>query len=564
MPKRYDVVICGYGPTGAVAANLLGALGVSVLVVERSPEIHDIPRAVHFDGEVMRIFQQLGLAEEAAAVSGGGDGLTVVNGSGRVLLSTRFRDHAVRHAWPAVNLFNQPLLEEKLRRGVQRYPSVEVRLGWEVVAFEQDADGVRVRIRENDGAGPDRSDADDEAAIEIAAGYLLGCDGASSTVRRLAGIALEDLHCHQPWLVCDVMLDEDVAFERTVYLICDRRRPATLAPCEGRHIRWEFMLQPGDDPAELEEEEHVRALMAPHLHRLSPDLRPEQGTLLRKKVYTFHGLIAERWRSGRVFLLGDAAHQTPPFLGQGMCAGVRDAFNLCWKLEAVLADRFREELLATYESERAPHARAVIGQAIRVGHAVQTTHRFRAFLRDALFTVARWFPPLLRNYPVEPVWPLGAGFFAPTKPPGDHTPHGYLMDQSFVETAAGERVRLDEVLGGGFAVLAWERDPQDLLDGSARETLAALGARLVRVLPPGTPTGAPETVTDVEGGVAGWLRRVGGGSAVVLRPDRQVFALCTRRRRADLRAELNEALTRLAAGLTKPTAGSAAGGSPAS
>jgi 3-(3-hydroxy-phenyl)propionate hydroxylase len=534
--SQYDVVISGYGPTGAVAANLLGKRGLRVLVVDQSDDIFQIPRAVHFDGEVARIFQLLGLSDEVQSVSGVGVGLGFVNGSGRTLMATDASDFQIRHAWPPANFFNQPALEGHLRRGAARFPSVEVRLGCATVGLEQDAEEVRVRIQPTEGASE-----------EVSARYLLGCDGASSPTRELAGLSLEDLDCDEPWLVCDLLLDEGVEFSRVAYQICDWRRPTTLVPCEGQHIRWEFMLRPDDDPASLEREETARAMMAPHLHRLNPAIRPEDGVLLRSKVYTFHGLVGERFQTGRIFILGDAAHQTPPFLGQGMCAGIRDAFNLCWKIDGVLGGRFHSDLLETYSSEREPHARAVVKQAIRTGRVIQTTRRSRAFLRDLVFAAVGRFRAVRSRFFWEPAWPLGPGLFDPDELPGADTPHGNPIDQPIVGVG-GRRARLDDLYGSEFALLTWE-DPVAVVDEDTAKALAELPARVLYVVPAGTANPGPDAVVDVDGGLARWLERVGAARAVLLRPDREVFGAYGGRADSDLRAEIAGGVARLASRL---------------
>jgi 3-(3-hydroxy-phenyl)propionate hydroxylase len=456
----FDVLISGYGPTGAVAANLLGQRGVRTLVAT-------------------------------------------------------------------------------LRRGTERFGSVEVRLGSGLEHFEQDDERVRVRIRR----------AADGASEEVTTRYLLGCDGASSPTREIAGLGLDDLHCDEPWLVCDVLLPEGMEYRRTAYQVCDYRRPTTIVPCENRHIRWEFMLRPGDDPAQLEREQNVRAMMAPHLHRLNPALGPDQGELLRGKVYTFHALVARRWRDRRVFVLGDAAHQTPPFLGQGLCAGIRDAFNLCWKLDGVLDGRFHPGLLDSYESEREPHARAVVEKAVRIGRVIQTTSPPRAWLRDASFRLARRFPPLLRPFLWEPSWPLGPGLFGARQRPGPGTAHGHPIDQVFVETGAGRRARLDDLYGNEFALIVRDAEPGGVIDEDTAKALAEIRTRCLRVVPKDASDPGPEAIVDVEGGIREWFDRFGGGRAALLRPDRQVFGIYGRDARGDLGAELRSAASVLNARL---------------
>lgn len=535
-----DVVICGYGPTGAVAANLLGQRGVRVLVVEQNAEIYDIPRAVHFDGETMRIFQFLGLADDIQSVATPATDVAFVNGKGRTLMALDLGGMPIRHGWPNANFFNQPALEAYLRRGVERYPSVEVRLGWTLEMFEQDDTGLHVTLSHQESGHRD----------EVTSAYLLGCDGATSTARELLGIPLDTLNTDEPWLVCDILLEGDFAFRKRVYQICDRHRPTTLVPCEGRHIRWEFMLRPDDDPEELEREETVLALMAPHLHRLHDDLQPEQCTIIRKKVYTFHGLIAQSWQAGRVFLLGDAVHQTPPFLGQGMCAGIRDAYNLGWKLEGVLAGRYAPGLLDTYPSERIPHARTIIEQAIRTGSVIQTTHPVAAALRDSFFSLASVFPVLQKPFLWEPAWPLGPGLFDATTPPSAKTAYGHQIDQPVVATPSGERIPLDTVLGDDFVVLGLNMNPVDVIAGATAQAFSMLKTRFIQVATPSTPNGSTPSnataVVDADGGLAGWFKRMGGGQAVILRPDRQVFGVYGKNGASTVGTELATAAERLA------------------
>ena len=253
MPD-YDLIIAGYGPTGAVAANLLGAQGFSVLALDPRPEIFDIPRAVHIDGEIMRIFQVLGLASEIDEGTAEGAYLRFINGWNWRLFSQDMSRISRPNGWANDIFFNQPRMEQILREGVQRYANVEVRLGWALQELSHDAHGVDAGLRQVVGEGP---------LQRVRCRYLLACDGASSKARELLDLAQEDFQCDEPWLVCDLVLEEDVQHRRDAYQICDPVRPATLAPCEGRHIRWEFMLNADDEVAELEHEATVRALMAP-------------------------------------------------------------------------------------------------------------------------------------------------------------------------------------------------------------------------------------------------------------------------------------------------------------
>ncbi len=530
----FDVIISGYGPTGAVAANLLGQRGVRVLVVEPSRAVYDIPRAVHFDGEVMRIFQSLGLAEAIEAVSGTASHLAFVNAWGWTLRSADVSEAPRTQGWPVGNFFNQPLLEERLRGGAARFETVEVRLGARLDGFAQDDEGVDARISRLDVGGA-------ATGVEtVRARYLLGCDGAGSPTRREAGIELEDLHCHEPWLVCDLILDDDVDFRRDALQICDPRRPTTLVPCEGQHVRWEFMQMPGDDPARLEDPETARAMMAPHMHHLAPGLTADRGRLIRGKVYTFHSLVAHDFRAGRAFLLGDAAHQTPPFLGQGMCAGIRDAYNLCWKLHGVLEGRFRDDLLDSYTSERRSHAMRVVRDAVRAGAIIQTRSRSRALLRDAFLLFGRLFPRLAPEVGWAPRWSLGPGLWEDAEAPSWESAHGHPIDQPEIRTAAGQSVRLDELLGDGFAVLGLGVAPKTLLDDSGRAAAQRLEVRCLHV-----SSDEDGDVADGTGALADWSARYGPARVVILRPDRQVYGVYDAASDAALGARLSAALVSL-------------------
>lgn len=499
MPD-FDVMISGYGPTGAVAANLLGQRGVRVLVVDPSPDIYDIPRAVHFDGEVMRIFQSLGLSDEIQAVSGTAQHLAFVNAWGWTLRAIDVTDVPETHGWPVGNFFNQPLLERRLRAGVARFPSVEVRLGTRLESFEQDDDGLAARIAR---VGPDGESTEPET---IRVSYLLGCDGASSPTRREAGIDLEDLHCHEPWLVCDLVLDDDVDFQRDALQICDPARPTTLVPCEGQHIRWEFMLMPGDDPDQLESEATARAMMAPHMHHLAPGLSADGGRLIRSKVYTFHSLVAHEFRAGRAFLLGDAAHQTPPFLGQGLNAGFRDAVNLGWKIPLVMAGICHQGLLDSYAAERDAHARDLVEWAVAVGQLMETLAAREAGRpdpypsadRSAGYGQGRSAPPLRDGVLVR-------------EQIGGESPVGMLLRQPTVRGPDGLEDRLDERLGPGFAIVARKQGDLRLSPNASRQ-LERLGGRAVSLEDLEVTKGESDRLFDAH-------------PAVILRPDRYVFGV---------------------------------------
>ena len=528
----FDVLIAGYGPTGAVAANLLGACGFKVLVVEPNLEIYDIPRAVHFDGEVMRIFQALGLAEEISEIAAQGKILRFTNGRDWHLFEQDLSTVPRHHGWFNNLFFNQPQLEKCLRAGVSRYDNVEVRLGWVVSDFNlEDENSIQLQLGSTtQGAAQTES---------VSARYVLACDGASSSVRKMLDISQEDLRCDEPWLVCDLMLEEGFEFDRTGLQICDPIRPTTLIPCEGNHIRWEFMLDAGDDLTAMEDEVNVRALMAPHMHRLSPSLNDTDGDLIRAKVYTFHALLADTFQQDRVFLLGDAAHQTPPFLGQGLCAGVRDAYNLCWKLNGVMKGDYSVGVLKTYTTERRPHVKEVISTAVAHGSIIQTRNPLKALVRDSYLMLGRLIPPLVGFLKFGEGWNIGAGLLAVEGAPAAGDPVGEPMPQGFVQQIGVDDPVSpqwsDELLGGGFTLVGFGVDPAVYLPNENENEHRHEWLSTLHI-------GSTGDACEIEGEIVNWAAEHAIALALV-RPDRQVYGVC--KTGSAIVAELQSMLIRL-------------------
>lgn len=363
--RVYDVAIIGAGPTGIILANLLGSYGLSVIILERYKGILDIPRAVHIDGETMRVFQSAGLAQHVLPILRPGHSMHWVNAKGQTLLVRNGHAGLSDQGWHNDYYFHQPHLEACLRQGLARFSSIEFREEVEVQDYAEHDGIIALRLVATEGRG---------APETVRARYIVGCDGARSTVRSWLGDQQEDLGLHQAWLVVDVILNHPLPLPEHTVQHCDPARPATSIYVHPLRRRWEIQAMPGDDLSALTEPSTVWKL-------LSPWVKPTQGRIERAATYEFHSLIATRWQQGRIFLAGDAAHQTPPFLGQGLCAGVRDAANLAWKLALGVRSE-NETALATYGSERIPHVREFIQLAVDVGKVIQVTDPAEASERD--------------------------------------------------------------------------------------------------------------------------------------------------------------------------------------
>ncbi|QJT06040.1 bifunctional 3-(3-hydroxy-phenyl)propionate/3-hydroxycinnamic acid hydroxylase [Streptomyces asoensis] len=490
-PGHVPVVIVGAGPVGVTAALLLARRGVRTVVLERHHDVYPLPRAVAADDEVRRILQAAGVQEEFAAISRPARGLRLLDARHRVMAEFP-RTAQGAHGFPQTSMFDQPELERLLRDALARTPECELRGGVEVVGVYQDGDGP-------DGEGPVRvAYRDDTGEHLLRADAVLGCDGAGSLTRDAIGAAWEDLRFEERWTVVDVRTSLPVRCWEGVDQICDPRRPATFMRIGEDRYRWEFRLR---DDSELDQE-RLRELIAPWA-----DLTPGADfTVLRQARYTFRARIADRWRRGRVFLLGDAAHLTPPFIGQGLCAGLRDAHNLTWKLARVLRQGADERLLETYESERKPHARHVIRLAVAMGWAMTGGQDGAAAVRRGLLNAVVRIPGLSAAAARDLVPVLAAGPLVHRRARwGGRGLVGGFCPQPWV-TVDGRRVRLDELLGDSFALLTAVPPTPSL-----RAVADGLGARTVPVAGLGD-----------DGRLAAWLRE-GRADAVLLRPDRVVM-----------------------------------------
>jgi len=356
------VLIAGMGPVGATLAALLARHGVSVIACERDKEIYRLPRAAHFDAEIMRLLQQLGLAEAMLPHSRPIGGYDFINADGEMLMQFATSPETSQ-GWASGYLFHQPALEEMLRDGLKA-ANVETLTGWSLTGFTDDGTGVTATL------------TDGNETRTVRAQFLVGCDGGNSFVRKTLGIGLDDYGFDEPWLVVDTVMPDESHLKPHGVQLCDPARPVTIMPMSPGRRRWEFMLLPHETPEEMMAPGKVEALMAPYMGK-------GEVEIVRRAVYRFHGLVAKEWRKGRVVLAGDSAHQMPPFAGQGMCSGLRDAANLAWKLALVLDGKADIKLLDTYQAEREPHVRGFIELAIAMGKVVCMQDAEAAKARDA-------------------------------------------------------------------------------------------------------------------------------------------------------------------------------------
>ncbi|MFF0613090.1 bifunctional 3-(3-hydroxy-phenyl)propionate/3-hydroxycinnamic acid hydroxylase [Nocardia tengchongensis] len=549
----YDVVIVGLGPTGLTLANLLGRRGTSVLVLEREPEFYGMARAVYTDDEGLRIFQTAGAADELAADMNADSVVQWVRGDGRILAQFHRTDRPL--GWPIVNFLYQPYLENSLERALERYPHVTVRRGREVLGFEQDADGVTIEHARCHGTGYGKNppDTDPRTTEGVRAQFLIGCDGGRSAVRTQLGIDMSGTSFPERWLVVDLKArhGED-PFRHLPYFdfVCDPDLPIVSCPQPGGHHRFEFMLTDGRTKEEMESPETVRR----HISRF---VDPDRIEVERKLVYTFNAVVADRWRDGRVLIAGDAAHMTPQFIGQGMNSGVRDADNLSWKLTAILEHGAHHSILDTYETERRPHAKAMIDLSVLNKHLVSLGNPLLAAVRDLGLAIAVRMPGVggwIRAAKMKPAPRFRRGAYLGLPRRGWRGIEGTLAPQPMVRTHDGRTIRLDEALGLGFSLLGYAVDPRAQLSAEELAALRALGARFVTVFPcGGRPQGHPgqrngdDDVADVEdhtGAMARWFAKGGArrGSVTLLRPDRFVFGTVEPRRAGDLVAALRTQL----------------------
>jgi 2-polyprenyl-6-methoxyphenol hydroxylase-like FAD-dependent oxidoreductase len=504
---RFDVAVVGCGPVGSALAILLAQSGRSVAVLERWPTPYPLPRAVTFDGETGRILQACGIGDGLSSISEPGDVYEWRNAGGTTLL--RFNGSGSGpQGWPHASMFNQPALESLLVRRMQSLNGIDLRRGADVTGLSREGDCVDV---DYDGVNGERR--------SIQAVYVVGCDGANSTVRDLLDVPIVDQGFYYDWLIVDVVLAEDRIFDPVNLQLCDPARPTTVVSGGPGRRRWEFMRLPGEPIEILDSIDRAWELLEPW------HIGPENAVLERHAVYTFQARWAERWRRDRVFLAGDAAHQMPPFAGQGMCAGLRDVINLAWKLDLVLTGQADQGLLDTYQIERRDHVQAAIEFSMALGKVICVSDVDEAAERDRAMSSA-----LLDGQHSEmPIMPgITDGVVHQRSALG-----GSLLPQGTVEKEGG-LLRLDDAVGVGWRLFSRSGvtlDPSsDLL-----RWFRSIGGREISI-------GVGCEIGDPDGFYKSWFSEQ-GISAVVQRPDFHLFGATTtecetREMLADLRSQL--------------------------
>ncbi|MGV0820336.1 bifunctional 3-(3-hydroxy-phenyl)propionate/3-hydroxycinnamic acid hydroxylase [Martelella sp. AMO21009] len=458
-----DILVVGAGPTGLLLTNLLGSMGIGTILIERNETTVAEPRAVSIDDESMRALQAAGLSAEISAITAKGYGSLYKGPSGRVFAEVK--PFVKEYGFDKRNAFEQPEFEATLRRALARHAMVDARFGAALTSFEQAGDHVAAHVLENG------------TARQLRARYMVAADGGRSMVRKALGIEMEGATFEEPWLIVDLKTTRNRCFHTEVF--CDPKRSAITLPGPGGIRRYEFKLNAGETAEEAEREAFARRLLA----EVGPD---RDEPIRRQKVYTFHARIASRWRDGRVFLAGDAAHLTPPFAGQGMNSGLRDAHNLAWKLAEALAMADPEDLLDSYQTERKPHAWSMIELALRMGKVMMPDSALRGMAIRTGFRLLGLYRPA-RDYVAQmkykPKPKFHAGMIRPSTASTGAAAVGRMIPQPLVTRPGREECLLDDCLPDRPVVLVFDEMPDRFVSAELNARFEAAGAAVIGLTP---------------------------------------------------------------------------------
>lgn len=500
----YDVIVVGAGPTGLATANLLGCYGVRTLIVERNAATVHEPRAVSIDDESLRTMQAIGAVDTVLERVVAGYGSRYLTPGGHPFLLVE--PTGIPYGYPRRNAFRQPVLEAQLRHHLDGWPDVETLFGWTATAVVQEGDHVVLSLESTEGE-----------TRSVSCQYVVAADGASSPLRSMLGLSLDGETFAEKWLIVD--LENSPAPSRETLVFCDVRRPCIALPGPDLTRRFEFKLIPTDDPATMTQDAVVGELLS--THGAAPDSR-----ISRKTIYTFHARLAQTWSLGRVFLAGDACHLTPPFAGQGMNSGIRDAHNIAWKIAGVVQLGFDPKILESYEQERRGHVREMITLARRMGRIMGPRNWLTGFLTQTGFRLLGFWPSV-RDYfgqmKYKPKPRFSQGLLIPDGRPARRTSVGRLLPQPDVRTTA-VACKLDYVLGEGFGLLGFTDTRETFMRATSNPLFGLIEARRVHVTREAGREGRGDCVQVVDhtGALHAGLDRP-DGRIFVIRPDRYVL-----------------------------------------
>jgi 3-(3-hydroxy-phenyl)propionate hydroxylase len=511
VQQSAQVAIIGAGPVGLMMANYLGQMGVEVLVVEKLDKLIDYPRAIGIDDEALRAMQSVGLVEKVLPHTTPWHAMRFLTPKGRCFAD--IQPMTDEFGWSRRNAFIQPQVDAVMYEGLSRFPNVRVLFSRELEAFSQNGDSVTINLQ-----GPEGQ------RETVKADWLVACDGGASVVRRTLNVPFEGKTAPNKWIVIDIA--NDPLSTPHIYLCCDPVRPYVSAALPHGVRRFEFMVMPGETEEQLSEPHNMRQLLS----KVLPN--PDHVELIRQRVYTHNARIAERFRVDRVLLAGDAAHIMPVWQGQGYNSGMRDAFNLAWKLALVVNGKAGERLLDTYQQERRDHAKAMIDLSVTAGNVLAPAKRWHGNVRDGISWLLNYIPPVKRyflemRFKPMPQYREGALVMdASVK----NSPVGKMFIQPKVTRESGEVTLLDDVIGANFAIIGWGCNPQWGMSEQQIARWRALGTQFIQVVPEvqiHTPQDNVDGVIrlgDTQNRLKTWFAAQ-DASLAVIRPDRFVAAL---------------------------------------
>lgn len=506
-----EVAILGAGPVGLTLANYLSKQGVQITVIEQLDQLIDYPRAIGIDDEALRTIQSLGLVEQVLPHTTPNHAMRFLTPKGHCFAD--IQPLTREFGFSRRNAFIQPQVDNVLLQGLKQYPQTQVLFSRQLTEFSQDAQSVTLKMQNKQGQNE-----------VVKAQYLIACDGGNSVVRRTLNIGFDGKTAPNQWIVIDI--ENDPLATPHIYLCCDPVRPYVSAALPHGIRRFEFMVMPGETQEELSKPENINKLLA----KVLPNTQNIE--VIRQRVYTHNARIADKFRVDRILLAGDAAHIMPVWQGQGYNSGMRDAFNLGWKMALVVKGKAGPELLDSYQIERKDHAKAMIDLSVMAGHVLAPPKKWQGFVRDGIAYALNYIKPI-KQYLLEmrfkPMPQYHDGVLIQNKL--KNSPVGKMFIQPKVELVSGEQVLLDEIIGNDFAILAWGVDPQWGLSETSLQQWKKLGVKFIQVLPAVQLQNENRKqydgvicVGDIGTDIRTWFGRT-NDSMVILRPDRFVAAL---------------------------------------